>query len=42
MAIISALTDAAGRRGSTDAAQLVARIEAAVLGYLGALAQPAV
>jgi AcrR family transcriptional regulator len=37
MAIISALTDAAGRRGSTDAAQLVARIEAAVLGYLAAL-----
>lgn len=42
MAIISALTDAAGRRGSVDAAQLVVRIEAAVLGYLGALVQPTV
>ena len=37
MAIISALTDAAGRRGDVYPAQLVARIEAAVLGYLDAL-----
>lgn len=37
MAIISALTDAAGRRGDVHPAQLVARIEAAVLGYLDAL-----
>ena len=36
MAIISALTDAAGRRGNAEPAPLVARIEAAVLGYLGA------
>lgn len=42
MAIISALTDAAGRRGHAEPAQLGGRIEAAVLGYLGALAQPAV
>lgn len=40
MALISALTDAAGRRGNVDAAQLVTRIEAAVLGYLGVLAEP--
>ena len=37
MALVSALTDAAGRRGHVDANQLVARIEAAVLGYLGVL-----
>lgn len=37
MALVSALTDAAGRRGGVQAAPLVARIEAAVLGYLGAL-----
>lgn len=37
MAIISALTDAAGRRGDVHPAQLVARIEAAVLGYLDVL-----
>lgn len=37
MALISALTDAAGRRGGVQPAQLVPRIEAAVLGYLGAL-----
>lgn len=37
MAMISALTDAAGRRGHADPAPLVARIEAAVLGYLDAL-----
>lgn len=37
MAIISALTDAAGRRGDVHPAQLVVRIEAAVLGYLDAL-----
>ncbi|WP_426070472.1 TetR/AcrR family transcriptional regulator [Janthinobacterium sp. DSP2-3-3] len=40
MAIISALTDAAGRRGSVDPLQLVARTEAAVRAYLGALAEP--
>ena len=37
MALVSALTDAAGRRGHVDAKPLVARIEAAVLGYLGVL-----
>lgn len=37
MALVSALTDAAGRRGGVQAAPLVARIEAAVLAYLGAL-----
>lgn len=37
MALISALTDAAGRRGHVDAHQLVVRIEAAVLGYLSVL-----
>jgi len=36
MAMISALTDAAGRRGNAEPAPLVARIEAAVLGYFGA------
>jgi AcrR family transcriptional regulator len=35
MAIVSALTDAAGRRGGVDPVPLAARIEAAVLGYLG-------
>lgn len=40
MAIISALTDAAGRRGNVDQPQLVARIEATVRAYLGVLAQP--
>ena len=37
MALVSALTDAAGRRGHVDAKPLVARLEAAVLGYLGVL-----
>lgn len=37
MAMISALTDAAGRRGHVDPVQLGTRIEAAVLGYLGVL-----
>lgn len=37
MAMISALTDASGRRGNAQPAPLVARIEAAVLGYLEAL-----
>ena len=36
MAIIISLTDAAGRRGNAEPAPLAARIEAAVLGYLGA------
>ena len=35
MAVISALTDVAGRRGNMPAAQLAAGIEGAVLGYLG-------
>lgn len=35
MCLISALTDAAGRRGDADRAQLVRRIWAAALGYLG-------
>jgi AcrR family transcriptional regulator len=35
MAIISALTDAAGRRGGVDPLALRTRIEAAVFGYLG-------
>ncbi|OEZ55440.1 TetR/AcrR family transcriptional regulator [Duganella sp. HH105] len=35
MALVSALTDVAGRRGSMPAAQLAAGIEGAVLGYLG-------
>lgn len=34
MAIVSALTDAAGRRGNVQAAPLAARIDAAVRGYL--------
>jgi AcrR family transcriptional regulator len=34
MALISSLTDAAGHRGNVEPAPLVARIEAAVLGYL--------
>ena len=37
MAMISAMTDTAGRRGSADPAPLVNRIEAALRGYLGAL-----
>jgi AcrR family transcriptional regulator len=37
MALISSLTDAAGRSGVVEPAALVARIEGAVLGYLGAL-----
>lgn len=37
MAIISALTDAAGRRGQVDPIALAARIEAVVLAYLGTL-----
>ena len=42
MAIISALTDAAGRRGQVDPLALAVRIEAVVLAYLGTLSsQPA-
>ena len=37
MAIISALTDAAGRRGQVDPIALAARIEAVVLAYLATL-----
>lgn len=35
MALISSLTDAAGRRGAVQSERLVARIEGAVIGYLG-------
>jgi AcrR family transcriptional regulator len=35
MALISALTDSAGRRGTMDPARLANSIEGAVLGYLG-------
>lgn len=41
MAIISALTDAAGRRGQVDPLALAARIEAVVLAYLGTLSSQA-
>jgi hypothetical protein len=37
MALVSALTDAAGRRGNVREGPLVQRIEAAVLGYLSVL-----
>lgn len=37
MELISALTDAAGRRTSVDPAQLVERISGAVRGYLQSL-----
>ena len=40
MAIISTLTDAAGRRGTEPPAPLVARIQGAVLGYLKAITAP--
>lgn len=41
MAIISALTDAAGRRGHVDPIPLAARIEAVVLAYLATLSSQA-
>lgn len=41
MAIISALTDAAGRRGQVDPIPLVARIETVVLAYLATLSSQA-
>lgn len=37
MAIICALTDAAGRHGIVDQAKLISRIEASILGYLSAI-----
>lgn len=37
MALISSLTDIAGRHGAVQPVRLVARIEGAVLGYLGTL-----
>jgi hypothetical protein len=37
MELISALTDAAGRRGNVEPAQLVERIGGAVRGYLSVL-----
>ena len=40
IAIIGALTDAAGRRGDKDPALLRANVERAVLGYLGPSRQP--
>lgn len=41
MAMISALTDAAGRRGQVDPIALAARIEAVVLAYLATLSSQA-